>query len=216
MQTPTNLESRLEVSFGLRLDDPNQGKKNTILNTLHTKSESEQAEDMINFWKKQMEQVNITSHKEKSISWGGFKLRANNSCKVKDNEVKSQKEIIEDLVLCPLDSPKDLNPMQLTVRDCIEGENDARKWFVSTMHLYVKYLVNKEKLEYAVKENGNMSFLGSLYDVYLGINKKETPNPNESRNRLKLLENQCYDIEADDVLDDYGLLLFDKCKRYFF
>jgi hypothetical protein len=204
------LESRLEVSFGLRLDEPNQGKKKSILDTLHTKSEEEQAENMIQFWKKQMELVNITSHKQRKVKMGGFNLSASNSCELQEDLVKDEKKILEDLSMGPLDDPEELNPMQLTVRDCLEGENDARKWFVSTMHLYVKFLVNQENLQTSIENKDQKSFLGSLYDVYLSSKKDEELKPENVRERVNLLKNQCYDIEADDVIDIYGKQVLEK------
>jgi hypothetical protein len=200
---PTDLESRLEVSYDIRLDEPNQGKKKSILDTLHTKSEEQQAEEMVEYWKKQMEIVNISSHKEKTVQLGGFTLKATSSCKLEEPASKKEKEVLETLVMSPLDTKETLNPMQLTVRDCLEGENDARKWFVSTMHLYIKYLIDRDNLQKVIDEQHQKSFLGSLYDVYIGESSKKKETPKKAKERLNLIRQDCFNINSPDVWDEF-------------
>jgi hypothetical protein len=194
----------------MRLDEPNQGKKKSILDTLHTKSDEQQAEEMVDFWKKQMELVNVYSHKQRTINLAGFNLKTTSSCTLDEPSDKKEKEILEELLMTPLDEKENLNPMQLTVRDCLEGENDARKWFVSTMHLYIKYLIDKDNLQKEIDHQHQKSFLGSLYDVYLGDKNEKLETPMETKKKLNLIRDDCFDLMSDDVWDDYSDVVLNK------
>lgn len=213
MNIPTNLESRLEVAYDLRLDQPNQGKKKSILDTLHTKSEQEQADEMVDYWQKQMDLVNIFSHKERTIKVGSFNLKSTTSCKLDQPKDQLERSTLESLLMSPLDSPANLNPVQLSVRDCVEGENDARKWFVSTMHLYIKYLISRESLQKVIDQQNQKSFLGSLYDVYLSTDNGQKDSPEQAKKRLNMIREECFDLRNEDVLDQFGREVLDKGKR---
>ena len=194
----------------MRLDEPNQGKKKSILDTLHTKSEKQQAEEMVEFWKKQMEMVNIYTHKERTIKLAGFALKTTNSCELDEPTDKREKGVLEHLIMKPLEFKENLNPMQLTVRDCLEGENDARKWFVSTMHLYIKYLIDRDNLQREIENQNQKSFLGSLYDVYIGDKSAKLESPKEIKKNLNLIREECFDIESNDVWDQYSDIVMKK------
>lgn len=198
------------MSFDMRLDQPNQGKKKSILDTLHTKSEQEQADEMIQYWTKQMELANIFSHKERTIKVGSFNLKSTTTCELEEPRDKREHQTLESLVMTPLDSTADLNSVQLSVRDCVEGENDARKWFVSTMHLYIKYLISRESLQKAIDQQNQKSFLGSLYDVYLSSDSTKQESPEHAKKRLNMIRQDCFDLQNEDVFDRFGQEVQDK------
>ena len=208
MKNHTNLESRLEVDYELKLDEPNKGKKKSILETLHTKSEQEQADEMIKFWKKQMEKVNASSHKVKRIKMGEFNLKYTNSCKLEETPIMKEKNTLEFLVGKTIDLPINLNPIQLNVRDCFEGENDARKWFVSTMHLYIKFLVDQDSIKEVIEKHHQNTFLGSLYDVY--ISKDSNEKDLSDKTSLNMIRDDCFDIHGEDVIDEFSKEIFTK------
>lgn len=211
----TNLESRLEVDYELRLDEPNEGKKKSILETLHTKSEQEQAKEMIEYWKKQMEKVNKFSHRERTHKIGEFHVKYSSSCKLIDPPIKKEKETLEVILGKPLDTPDDLNPLELSIRDCVEGENDARKWFASTMHLYIKFLVDQDLIQNAIQQQNQKSFLGSLYDVYLSQDKNDSIQNNDKK-RLQMIKEECFDLFNIDVYDQYSEEIFEKGRDLYF
>lgn len=196
------------------LDEEEGFHKKSILETLHNKSEEEQEKDMLTFWENQMKAVNEQSKTEKTIQWQGFNIITTHKCEI--NKDLMEHQMIDNMMKGLGPTSNHDFPIKNSVKDCIEGTEDARKWFVSTMHIYIKNIIDIPK----INSKHDESFFKSLYAAYINSNPNKSDQEIESeiykekQNKLKNIKSKCFDLSLQDVMDPFGKALFDLNKQY--
>ena len=164
-----------------------------------------------------MKKINKHSISFRTIKFGAFDLQITSNCQVRDTispnqtnpQIRESPDIPDDLphtkpgILTDLAPERWHKPINNLVQDCTEAKVDAQKWFISTMHLYIKIKFAEEiRQGTLVPEPTQNGFFKSLYSSY--AKKGNARTGKEGIKRLDLLKESCWDIKADDVMDSYG------------
>ena len=204
-------------------------KKKSILETLNNKPLKEQYLEIEHFWASQVTQINKHSISFKTIQFGAFDLKITSNCQISEHKSPSQvnthiaeapdfpgqQPSARPGILSDLAPERWHKPISQLVQDCSQAKVDAQKWFISTMHLYIKIKFAEEiRQGTLVPEPSQNGFFRSLYSSY--SKKGDARGDKAGLKRLDLLKQSCWNIKADDVMDSYGADILEIGSFYFF